>query len=130
MHVTVMAVHGMGSSLPAWLPEAIARYEAGESSAILKAAYHADVAHWFAKVGMGLRSKAEASALARERQWGGVVLRSASPERITEWINAGRNAALEDNLARLAVSNAEDEAHAQTASIEGPAYWSERWSRR
>jgi hypothetical protein len=117
-------------ALPAWLPEAIARYEAGESSAILKAAYHADVAHWFAKVGRGLRSKAEASALARERQWGGSVLRSASKERITEWINAGRNAALEDNLARLAVSNAEDEAHAATAYIDGPAYWRERWGKQ
>jgi hypothetical protein len=117
-------------SLPAWLPEAIARYEAGESSHILKAAYHADVSHWFAKVGMGLRSKAEAAALARERQWGGIVLRSACPERITEWINAGRNAALEDNIARLAVSNADDEAHAHTALIIGPAYWSLRWGRR
>jgi hypothetical protein len=117
-------------ALPAWLPEAIARYEAGEGCNTLDAEYHAKVHYWFKKVGVATRSPAEAFVLRRERETGSAVLRSASTERITEWINAGRNAALEDNLARLAASNADDEAHAQTAYIESSDYWTVRWGGR
>lgn len=114
-------------AFPSWLPEAAARYAAGEGLNTLNAAYRADMSHWFAKAGIPTRSHAEAWELIHKRQLGSRVLRTSDPEQITEWINAGRDLVLDVNLARLAESNAHDEVHSPTADLAGPEYWRTRW---
>lgn len=127
MHPRWTAAEPIARALPAWLPEAFARHEAGETVTMLSAAYHANVWRWFRIGGYPVRGSSAAGRMRIEKEYAAAVARRGDAEAVTAWINAGRDTTLEANLARLNASNAQDEAHAHTAYIDGPGYWRERW---